>query len=440
MNIPPVVIIAILVAIGAGIYFYMQQQEKKEEETKAAAAAVVAKPVVAAKSEVTPAADDVIKVEGLVGWWDGPSYDETSRTWKDKSSVGNDITEITGLLKKSKNDEEVQGDTDSIVAFPENLMEDDEYTFISVAKYNGAAKGRIFTTATGSGENFLLGFHYNKAGVYHTPGGWRTQTVDRHGDKWVLSTTQPNLYRSNGALRTGFRREDVEGQVPTRLTINGRTGEKSDWAVKEMILYNRNLTPGEYLAIEKALADKYDIKPNRYEMTTLTGDTSEEGWPEIVGDTQFRCGKSEALTKFGVTTDKKPEYSCMSGIDLDGDEVQGKTIFEEIKGEAEYFKNLQNKKIDCGESPLNALTLTINEDEDKIQYVYTCNNSKVKKNSCQTVMSDAYDIGTSFDNISGLTNIACPADHVITSAKLIVDATDNTKQRWELTCCKPKGI
>lgn len=439
MNIPPPVIFIILVAIAVGIYFYMQQQEKKEEETKADAD-VVAKSVVATGSEettATPAADDVIKVEGLIGWWDGPSYDETSRTWKDKSSVGNNITEITGLLKKSKNGEEVQGDTDSVVAFPEELMEDDEYTFISVAKYNGAAKGRIFTTDTGSGENFVLGFHGGKAGVYHTPGGWRTQLGDRHGDKWVLSTTQPNLYRSNGALRTAFRREDVEGPVPTRLTINGLTGEKSDWAVKEMILYNRNLTPGEYLAIEKTLADKYDIKPNRYEMSTLTGDVSTEGWPEIVNDLQFKCGDGGALTTFGVTTNKQPMYSCMSGIDLDGDEVQGKTIFEEIRGEAEYFKNMRDKKIDCGESPINSLSLVMNEDEDKIRYEYTCNNSKVKNNTCQTITGDAYATGTSIDNLSGLTNTKCPANYVMTSAKL---TADNTKQKWELTCCKPKGI
>jgi hypothetical protein len=68
---------------------------------------------------------------------------------KTKVIKGRDITEITGILKKSKNGEEVQGDVDSVVAFPEEILEDEEeYTFINVTKYNGAAKGRIFTTKT----------------------------------------------------------------------------------------------------------------------------------------------------------------------------------------------------------------------------------------------------------------------------------------------------
>jgi len=160
-------------------------------------------------------------------------------------------------------------------------------------------------------------------------------------------------------------------------------------------------------------------------------------WPEIIRDVQFKCGKGEALTKFAVNDNKQSVYSCMSGIDLDGDEVEGKTIYEDIRGGSEYFKNLQNKKIDCGESPINTLTLALDEDEEKIRYEYVCNNSKVKNTTCQTVVSDDYATGTSFDNISALTNTACPQEHVITSAKLVADGAN---QKWELTCCKPKGI
>ena len=442
MNIPPALIFIVLLVIGVGIYFYMQPEEEELPTPTPTPTEPTTPTGPTAPAEPTaPSGDAVIKLDSLVAWYDGPSYDATSRAWKDKSGKGKDITEITGILNKSKNGEEVRGDVDSVVAFPEDILEDEEqFTFISVAKYDGPAKGRIFTSANGSGENFVLGFHGNKAGVYHVHGaGWLTETVDRHGDKWTLSTVQPKLYRSNGTLRTGFRPrdDDEDGPVPSRIYINGWTTEKSDWSVKEMIVYRKNLTPGEYLAIEKVLAEKYDIKPNRYEMSSLKGDASGQGWPEIIRDLQFRCGKGEALTKFAMNDQKQTMYSCMSGIDLDGEEVEGKSIFEDIKGTSEYFKNLQNKKIDCGESPINALALAMDEDEEKIRYEYTCNNSKVKTNTCQTITGDAYDAGTSVNNLSGLTNTACPPDHVITSAKL---TQEGAQQKWEMTCCKPKGI
>jgi hypothetical protein len=440
------VIAVILVVVGIAVYMWYSQQEKEEEEKPAEPTAPKESSTPTAPAESTeptaPTGDAVIKIDGLVAWYDGPSYDETSRTWKDKSEKGHDITEITGILKKSKNGEEVQGDVDSVVAFPEKMLEDEEeYTFINVAKYNGGAKGRIFTTKDDSGENILFGFHSNKAGVYYGGAnvGWITENRDRHGDEWTLSTIQPKLYRSNGALRTAFRNPENEdiGNVPTRMYINGWSSEKSDWSVKEIIVYNRRLTQSEYLAIEKALTDKYDIKPNRYELSAFKGDASREEWPEIIRDVQFKCGKGEALTKFAVNDNKQSVYSCMSGIDLDGDEVEGKTIYEDIRGGSEYFKNLQNKKIDCGESPINTLTLALDEDEEKIRYEYVCNNSKVKNTTCQTVVSDDYATGTSFDNLSALTNTACPQEHVITSAKLVADGAN---QKWELTCCKPKGI
>jgi len=447
----PKVIVGILLVLGIVIYFSLQQNTSTTEETPAPtptptpSAPTPLGPSAPTGDETAPAppsADAVIKIDGLVAWYDGPSYDETKRTWSDKSGKEHHITEITGFVEKSKNGEEVKGDVDSIVALPEELYDDEEYTFISVAKYNGTAKGRIFTTTSDSGQNILVGFHGGRAGVYHS-GGWLTEQLNRHGDKWVLSIAQPKLYRSNGALRTAFRDQEsdnIYGQVPMRIVINGRTGEKSDWSIKEMIVYDRLLTSDELLAIEKVLTEKYDIKPNRYELSTLTGDTSSEGWPEIINDMQYKCGSSEALTGFGIAAGPKSQYSCMSGLDLEGSAIPGQTIFEELKGGSEYFKNLQDKKIDCGESPINSMRLALDEDEEKIRFEYTCNNSKVRNNTCQTTMSDAYAIGTSFSNMSGLTNAKCPAEHVMTSAKLIKDPADNTKQKWELTCCKPKGI
>jgi hypothetical protein len=445
-----VILIIVLLLVGVGAYVWYTQQQQEEQGPPTPDPTQQTEPVESGDDgdqEDTPAAptgDAVIKINGLVGWYDGPSYSEEERVWNDKSGEGNNITEISGMLNKSKNGEEVRGDVDSVVAFPEGLYDEDTgYTFISVAKYDGSAKGRIFTTVGGGNGNVLLGFHGGRAGVYHAgqAAGWLTERVNRHRDNWVLSVSQPDVYRSNGGLRTGYHSVgEFTGEVPVRIVINGYSTEPSDWSVKEMILYDRVLSEDEYLAIENALMDKYNLKPNRYEVSNLKGKLSEEQWPEVVGDVQFKCGKGEALTSFGMTDDIQSKYSCMSGIDITGSEVTGQTIYENVEDEAKYFKNLQNKKVDCGEKPINSLKLALDEDIEKIRFEYTCNNSKVKTNTCQSIASDSYDTGTSFKNVSGLTNTACPADHVITGAKLVADPEDDTKQKWEITCCKPKGI
>ena len=151
------------------------------------------------------------------------------------------------------------GTTADGLTFPTTVMTTtSNHTLFHVARYykpSGApSRGRIFNGAT---LNWLSGFHSNRSGVaYHgdSPnGGWVTPITDLHGNQWVLSTDQRNMYRSNGTDRTS---SGYSNGASDQLTINTRY-EYSDWAVAEVIIFNRELTSTEYLAVEAYLSVKY---------------------------------------------------------------------------------------------------------------------------------------------------------------------------------------
>jgi hypothetical protein len=150
------------------------------------------------------------------------------------------------------------GTTDGLT-FPTTVMTTtSNHTLFHVARYykpSGApSRGRIFNGAT---LNWLSGFRSNRSGVaYHgdSPnGGWVTPITDLHGNQWVLSTDQRNMYRSNGTDRTS---SGYSNGASDQLTINTRY-EYSDWAVAEVIIFNRELTSTEYLSVEAYLTAKY---------------------------------------------------------------------------------------------------------------------------------------------------------------------------------------
>jgi hypothetical protein len=113
----------------------------------------------------------------------------------------------------------------------------------------------------------LSGFHAGRAGIaFH--GGWATEGEWSVGDTndWLVSVDQKNSYRANGSNRNG--RPNPTGGYSTQLNINWRINspesfaihgslyEPSDWAVSEIIVYDRELSQEEIVGVEKYLASK----------------------------------------------------------------------------------------------------------------------------------------------------------------------------------------
>ncbi len=189
---------------------------------------------------------------GLVGWYKGEAWNGTS--WPDLSGNGNDCTETRGTINKS--DRYIYGGTGDGIRFPGGILPED-YTLFHVARYNGSIKGRIFD---GTAGNWLSGFHSNKTGVaYH--GYWLTtnSATNFPRDEILISADQRNIYRGNGIdlkINSGTSQSQTIGiNYGSRNGIDGN--EQSDWAVWEVIVYNRELSLEEIETIENYLFNRH---------------------------------------------------------------------------------------------------------------------------------------------------------------------------------------
>jgi hypothetical protein len=277
-------------------------------------------------------------ISDLVGWFTGFSAEmnalnELAR-WRDLSGKGNHV-ESSAMrsgsinLSASATNENVYdspstddaklgvtpfpylyGSTDAGLQFPATMMTTtSDYTLFHVARYYkpGDAvptRKRIFDGVT---ANWLSGFHGGKSGVaYHgdppNNGGWLTsQTDDIHGDTWVLSTDQKDMYRSNGTDRTVL---DYSEGSSRQLSINHgyHTEETSDWAVAEVIVYDRELTLTEYQAVEAYLNAKY-FSTNLEIPSPSTGPISIMSFATYLHDgTGYPISLQSLASNFGLTS------------------------------------------------------------------------------------------------------------------------------------------
>lgn len=128
------------------------------------------------------------------------------------------------------------------------------FTVLTVAGYNGAARGRI--TTTNNGNNWLLG-HWGDGDARYFAEGWVNQETSSGtgsslnqwgvhvgtGDTSVINTATIDdwQYWKNGGLKTS---SGLSGgsQGPNSLSIGGRYGtEASDWKWQMLAVWNRVL-------------------------------------------------------------------------------------------------------------------------------------------------------------------------------------------------------
>jgi hypothetical protein len=191
---------------------------------------------------------------GLIGYFTGESW--TGTQWNDISPSANNATTIRGTPVNNSVTLNgfrcLSGATTAGLRFPSGLLPTG-YTLFHVARYNGTRQ-RIFDAYSG---NFLSGFHANKAGVaYHE--AWLTPQSDIHGNNWVLSVDQKDLYKSNGTQRS------TTNGIMTAVSLSINHGsfvstESSDFAVACVIAYNRTLNSSEIQQMELYLNRKYRI-------------------------------------------------------------------------------------------------------------------------------------------------------------------------------------
>mgnify|MGYP003633275663 FL=1 len=258
------ILLLLMSSAGLGIAYYMGfldqfiqiefDEAKAEAEAETDAEAEAAAPAAAPAAPAAPIVGEFpADISGLSGRYDVASFDESSRKWGDISGKGNDVTVRKGNIKKT--DTYIYGGTGDGLKFPVKVLGDGGiYTMFWIARYNGDTKKRIFD---GVDNNWLSGFHNGSTGVAHH-GDWLTEKLVSFGDHpWIQGVDAPNKFRVFGKNQVTV--PSVYGKT-SQITINmgaNASSQSSDWAVKEVIFYNRMLTPEEIEKVETYLFKKY---------------------------------------------------------------------------------------------------------------------------------------------------------------------------------------
>ena len=206
-------------------------------------------------------------IQGLSGRYTIESFNDAGNSWADTSPMKNHIVDVKGDLERVE--DYVQGSTSVGLKIPIGIFGvDNADTMFYVARYNGPAKKRIFD---GTSNDWYSGFHNGRTGVAHHK-DWLTQASTAiHGPhEWVIATDAPNKFRSYGEDRV--INKSVYNST-SQITVNmgpDYVNESSDWAIKEMIFYNRLLTLDEISKVESYLIGKYKSELSN-EFTTGRG-------------------------------------------------------------------------------------------------------------------------------------------------------------------------
>ncbi len=199
---------------------------------------------------------------GIVGWYDGSSFEKKTNRWLDKSGNSNHITdcfgEINMVVGGGTEIKYITGNTTSGMTLPSPaLWNGGKYTFFHITRYAGTNNNRIWSGTTG---NWLSGHWSNRGAAIHhdgwlSGGGRWSYEGMLSGKEWALITDQPTYARIN---RAAYQFWGGSGTIPQNISINksAMTSEVSDWACAEIIIYQRELSVAEIEVVEAFLYAK----------------------------------------------------------------------------------------------------------------------------------------------------------------------------------------
>jgi hypothetical protein len=393
-------------------------------------------------SEDAPAVDDPSKIKGLTGWYTGDSWDEDNEVWKDKSEAKNDVTEVKGSIDVtsddgSNNQKYLFGGPSAGMKFPVPVLSTGrKYSLFHVARFNGSRRGRIFD---GVDNNFISGFHGGHVGTAHRSGSgyiahWlRPQSFD----DFIVHTDQKHLLRYNGLQRSGATNQSA--LIPGQLTINDgqlQATESSDWAVAEVIVFNRELTLDEMMKIENYLMRKYRIMKSartRMHMLNFWRDGKDL---ERLGYMGAECGDQGAISFNRVLQHgwngqmhqrRHFDTGCIQGLEGGFDTKQ--TKYFEISDWKNSYKGLMD--MDCKGRAIGGYSFEETGDGTRLRLNYKCQNAPVNKKSCT---SHEVEVGTDAgmnEALHGRT-ADCGSGKVMSQFKY---TDEDGSPKYKFTCC-----
>jgi len=204
-------------------------------------------------------------VAGYLAWYDTTSVVGTN--WYDKSGNGYTAT-IAGATLTATSGNGATGLTTALygssaattqsVTWPVGILPA-TYTLFHVTRYTGTTNARIYT---GADANWLSGHWSNLSGQYYHSGWITNNLTSYYANNWFITTDLNTIVRTNGIARTGGAGAGAPSYARLAINTSNWSGELSTWMTVECIVYNTNLSAGNYALVESYLANKYGITLN----------------------------------------------------------------------------------------------------------------------------------------------------------------------------------
>jgi hypothetical protein len=275
--------------------------------------------------------------------------------WKNTAATVH-VTDIIGNIKISNDlngKAYIIGGTGESMVFPEIFL-NNSYTMIYVAKYNGPNKGRIFDGLTRPNTpftNWLTGFWWgNVAKAHHNY--WITDPYQDiyPRDNWLIGTDMKKMFRGNGVhIEAPFPDEPMYSPI---LTVNRGEwpGEKSEWAIACILIYDGELSVTDCKQIEHELFLHYRLDGSNCNRNDISAGASiKEVMRTCLNNGVRMYGKKRINTNASRPTLSVPMASlkdCAASCDTNN---QCSTAMFEDTGMCNHFE--ANAQWDNGQQP-----------------------------------------------------------------------------------------
>lgn len=315
--------------------------------------------------------------------------------------------------------------------------------------------GRSITRTSGSYDMDNIGMRNDDVSSVRVPAGMEVEIFEHAGFKGKSRkfTSDDDCF-----VNDGFN--DILSSYIVRNTSEGGLGpESSDWAVAEVIFYNKELTLDEMKKIEAYLHKKYKIRQDiRTEIWTpsfVKNRPTQMGELKDLDGTGMTCGSEGLLgstrlhshegsdSKYG-NGNFQFEGKCVQG-GIQGEPVEKTSAYVDASGD--WFAKYQElvDKITCRESALAAYQFESSNDKSKIRVKHSCNGT-VNEESCSDVVAVLHRHN---NNPNRLTNdglfsamhyqdLSCGVGQVLTKMKLEKNEQGGAQLRG--TCCALEDI
>ena len=193
-------------------------------------------------------------------WYREGEFDLDQNIWPDARGSNHAILSGPGLFELRKKGHgafgevvALQGTTSSKIDFGRVIK--DKFSICSVTRYTGGTMGRILQ---GKEKKWLHGDYYGKRGVAYY-NGWKTSDAknSKVATNWVV------MCGTNGGsqlkLANGFdvgTKTGGSGGVTLQVNQGAHAGEKSDFAIAEVVVWDRGLTSQEMHEASRYLMGK----------------------------------------------------------------------------------------------------------------------------------------------------------------------------------------